>query len=74
MDYEQTLEELEEELTELREENKTVPIIVEGDKDIAALRKFALCFQKAEDENNPERSQKLGVIAAELEKAIRLLV
>jgi 5S rRNA maturation endonuclease (ribonuclease M5) len=40
MDYEQTLEELEEALTELREENETVPIIVEGDKDIAALRKL----------------------------------
>jgi 5S rRNA maturation endonuclease (ribonuclease M5) len=40
MDYEQTLEELEENLIELREENKTVPIIVEGDKDIAALRKL----------------------------------
>jgi 5S rRNA maturation endonuclease (ribonuclease M5) len=40
MDYEQTLEELEELLTELREENKTVPIIVEGDKDITALRKL----------------------------------
>ncbi|VVB60652.1 Ribonuclease M5 [uncultured archaeon] len=42
MDYEQTLEELEEVLTELREENKTVPIIVEGDKDIAALRKLEM--------------------------------
>jgi 5S rRNA maturation endonuclease (ribonuclease M5) len=40
MDYEQTLEELEEALTELQEENKTVPIIVEGDKDITALRKL----------------------------------
>jgi 2,5-diamino-6-(ribosylamino)-4(3H)-pyrimidinone 5'-phosphate reductase len=40
MNYEQTLEELEEELTELREENITVPIIVEGEKDIAALRKL----------------------------------
>ena len=40
MDYKQTFEELEEELTELREENKTVPIIVEGEKDIAALRKL----------------------------------
>jgi 5S rRNA maturation endonuclease (ribonuclease M5) len=40
MNYEQTLEELEEEITELQEENKTVPIIVEGDKDIAALRKL----------------------------------
>ncbi|HEV8052110.1 MAG TPA: hypothetical protein VGP47_06430, partial [Parachlamydiaceae bacterium] len=39
-------------------------------EDIAALRKFALCFQKAEEENHPERSQKLGSIAAELEKAM----
>jgi 5S rRNA maturation endonuclease (ribonuclease M5) len=42
MDDEQILEELEELLDELREENKTVPIIVEGDKDIAALRKLEL--------------------------------
>ena len=40
MDYEKSLEELEETLIGLREENKTVPIIVEGDKDIAALRKL----------------------------------
>ena len=38
MDYEQTLEELEKELAELQEENKTVPIIVEGEKDTAAIR------------------------------------
>jgi 5S rRNA maturation endonuclease (ribonuclease M5) len=42
MDNLTTLEELEELLTELREENKTVPIIVEGEKDIAALRKLEL--------------------------------
>lgn len=42
MDYEKTLEELEEALSELREENKTIPIIVEGDKDIAALRKLEM--------------------------------
>jgi len=40
MDYEKSLEDLEEALFELREENKTVPIIVEGDKDIEALRKL----------------------------------
>jgi len=40
MDYEKFLEDLEEALFELREENKTVPIIVEGDKDIEALRKL----------------------------------
>lgn len=40
MDYERSLEDLEEALFGLREENKTVPIIVEGDKDIEALRKL----------------------------------
>ncbi len=40
MDYEKSLEDLEEALFELREENKTAPIIVEGDNDIEALRKL----------------------------------
>ncbi len=40
MDYEKSLEDLEEALFDLREENETVPIIVEGDKDIEALRKL----------------------------------
>ena len=40
MDYEKSLEDLEKALFYLREENKTVPIIVEGDKDIEALRKL----------------------------------
>jgi len=38
MDYKASLEELEKALEELREENKTNPIIVEGEKDIEALR------------------------------------
>jgi len=38
MDYEASLEELEKALEGLREENKTIPIIVEGEKDIKALR------------------------------------
>lgn len=38
----QTLEELEELLDKLRDDNKTIPIIVEGDKDIAALRKLEI--------------------------------
>ncbi len=42
MNDQQVLEELEELLSELREENKTVPIIVEGDKDINALRKLEI--------------------------------
>jgi len=40
MDYEKSLEDLEKALFDLREENKTVPVIVEGDKDIEALRKL----------------------------------
>ena len=40
MDYETSLEELEKLLEELREENKTTPILVEGDKDITALRRL----------------------------------
>ena len=42
MDYEKSLEEIEKTLQELREENKTVPIIVEGNKDIEALRKLGI--------------------------------
>jgi 5S rRNA maturation endonuclease (ribonuclease M5) len=42
MDDLQILEQLDELLSELREENKTVPIIVEGEKDIIALRKLEM--------------------------------
>ena len=42
MDYEKSLEDLEKAIFDLREENKTVPIIVEGDKDIGALRKLGI--------------------------------
>jgi len=40
MDYKKSFEELEKLLSELKEKNKSVPIIVEGDKDVAALRKL----------------------------------
>ena len=42
MDAEKTLVYLKETLDELREENKLIPIIVEGDKDISALRKLGI--------------------------------
>lgn len=42
MDDTQTLEELEELLEMLQEDNKNIPIIVEGEKDINALRKLGL--------------------------------
>ena len=42
MDYKKSLEDLEKALSELRDENEIIPIIVEGDKDIEALRKLDL--------------------------------
>ena len=42
MDYDITLEEIEQALEELTEENQTVPIIVEGKKDVNALRKLRI--------------------------------
>ncbi len=42
MDYKKSMETLEKTLDELCKENKTVPIIVEGDKDIEALRKLGV--------------------------------
>lgn len=40
MDYKKSLENLETALLELRDENKRIPVIVEGNKDIDALRKL----------------------------------
>lgn len=40
MNYEQALEEIEKTLEELRRDNQSIPIIVEGEKDIQALRKL----------------------------------
>ncbi len=37
MDYKKSFEDLEKALSELREENKSIPIIVEGEKDREAL-------------------------------------
>lgn len=42
MDYKNSLENLEKLLIELREDNKNVPIIVEGEKDIDALNKLEI--------------------------------
>ena len=42
MDYKKSLENLEKALLELKEENKTAPILVEGDKDIEALHKLGI--------------------------------
>lgn len=40
MDYKKSLETLEKTLMDLQEDNKNIPIVVEGDKDIFALRKL----------------------------------
>jgi len=42
MDYEKSLENLKKALDELSEENKKIPVIVEGEKDIEALHKLGL--------------------------------
>jgi len=42
MDRKKSLEELEKVLSELIEENKKIPIIVEGEKDILALRRLGI--------------------------------
>jgi 5S rRNA maturation endonuclease (ribonuclease M5) len=40
MDYKKSIEAIEKALSELKEENKEIPIIVEGEKDIEALHKL----------------------------------
>ena len=42
MDYIKTIQDIEEILLDLQEENKRIPILVEGDKDLLALRKLGL--------------------------------
>ena len=42
MDYKKSFEELEKVLFELIEENKKIPIVVEGDKDVFSLRKLGV--------------------------------
>ena len=42
MDYKKSLENIEKLLLELKEDNKNIPIIVEGEKDINALNKLEI--------------------------------
>jgi 5S rRNA maturation endonuclease (ribonuclease M5) len=42
MDYKKSFEELEKVLFELIEENKKIPIVVEGDKDVFSLRRLGI--------------------------------
>lgn len=42
MSYEETVEELEKVVDDLIEENKKIPLLVEGDKDVVALRRLGV--------------------------------
>ena len=42
MDYKKSLEEIEKALVNLKEDNINIPIIVEGEKDIEALKKIGI--------------------------------
>ena len=42
MNYQETLEDLETTLTELIQDNQNIPVIVEGDRDVQALRRLNL--------------------------------
>jgi len=42
MDYNRSLEDVEKALSELIEENKSIPVVVEGEKDVDALRRLGL--------------------------------
>jgi len=42
MDYKKSLEALEVSIVELIEENKKIPIIVEGEKDVSSLKKLGI--------------------------------
>lgn len=72
MDDEQKLQELEETLVELREENTTVPIIVEGDKDIAALRRLEMTGEIIRFNKGQSVSNFCDTIAQKYQKIILL--
>lgn len=42
MDFKKSLEDIEKMLLDLQEDNKNIPILVEGDKDILALRRLGI--------------------------------
>ena len=72
MDDLETLEELEEVLNELQEENKTVPIIVEGEKDITALRKLEMTGEIIRFNKGQSVSDFCDTIAQKYQKIILL--
>jgi len=72
MDDEQILQELEETLVELREENKTTPIIVEGDKDINALQKLGMTGEIVRFNTGQSVSNFCDTIAQKYRKIILL--
>lgn len=72
MDDEQTLQELEELVDELTEENRSTPVIVEGDKDINALRKLGLTGEIIRFNKGQSVSNFCDLIAQKYRKIILL--
>lgn len=72
MDDLETLDELEALLNELQEENKTVPIIVEGEKDITALRKLEMTGEIIRFNKGQSVSDFCDTIAQKYQKIILL--
>src|SRR4030042_3982291 len=72
MDDLKTLEELEEILNELQEENETVPIIVEGEKDITALRRLEMTGESIRFNKGQSVSDFCDTIAQKYQKIILL--
>jgi len=72
MDDLETLDELEALLNDLQEENKTVPIIVEGEKDITALRKLEMTGEIIRFNKGQSVSDFCDTIAQKYQKIILL--
>jgi 5S rRNA maturation endonuclease (ribonuclease M5) len=72
MDDLKTLEELDALLNELQEENETVPIIVEGEKDITALRRLEMTGEIIRFNKGQSVSDFCDTIAQKYQKIILL--
>ena len=72
MDEQQCLEQLQDAILELREENKTVPIIVEGEKDSTALQKLEITGEIISFNKGRSVSDFCDIIALRHQKIILL--
>jgi 5S rRNA maturation endonuclease (ribonuclease M5) len=72
MDYEKYLEEIKKALSYLREENKEIPIIVEGEKDINALKQLNIVGEIITSNTGSSLSNLCDKIASKYKKIIIL--